>query len=200
MGKSSKSKNKELAKQNRAKHVKNVKNFEETVSTIDRELQILAGGRRRDLIKLAVEKLQLLLQTEESYALINSYQHYRHQLSEVCSTILFKQIELRNYIQASNVFSDMVKYPLVEVLKNYVMPFSYFVLLWTKKENVDKNDTIAKITEHAIDIILTPKARYPIHFLFVNETLTVLSRQKLCKQHFKRVESVVSHDKECRRT
>ncbi|GFH60179.1 predicted protein [Chaetoceros tenuissimus] len=190
MGKSSKSKDKKLAKENRAKHLKNVESFEKTVSTIDRELQILAEGRRRDIIKLAEEKLQLLLQVEESYALINSYQHYRHQLSEVCSTILFNQILLRNYNQASKVYSDMVKYPLFEDLKNCVMPFSYFVLLWTKRENVDRNDTIAKITEHAIDIIRTPKARYPIHFLFVNETLTVLSRQKLCKQHFKGVESV----------
>ena len=80
----------------------------ETIS----DIHYLTSLYVRDIIKLAIEKLQLLLQTEESYALINSYQHYRHQLSEVCSTILFNQILLANYILASKVYSDMGEIPI----------------------------------------------------------------------------------------
>ena len=64
------------------------------------------------------------------------------------------------------------------------------MLLWTKRENVDEKDTIAKITENAIDIINKPEARYPIHILFVQKTFTELSRHKLSRQHFKIVESL----------
>lgn len=67
MGKSSKSKSKKTAKQERAKHFNNVELFEKNLSTaFEKKFDSLG---RHGRIKLLKEQLELTLSMEESYAL-----------------------------------------------------------------------------------------------------------------------------------
>lgn len=189
MGKSSKRKSKKLAKQARAMHQKNVEVYEETMSTLDETFFSLGDERKRERIRILEKQLELSLNVEKAFASINRHQSYKTELSGVCSELLFNHIQSSNYIQASHVYNDMIKYPLEKGLINCIKPFSNLMLLWAGEENVKEKDTIEnniermktidKIIQNAIGIIRGAKARSPFHILFLTKSLTELCRQQL---------------------
>ena len=187
MGKSSKSKGKKLAKQERALHLKNVEVWEKTKSKIDKKLSSSLGGlptngKKRERIRLLEDRLQLTLNIEESFAFINRYQSYKTDLSLVCSSLLLEHLLSANYIQAYNAYNEMMKYPLTQECRSRIKPFSNLLLLWTEGENFDQNDTIAKTTVHDIIVIIQrPEAVKFLELVFVEEALKGLSRQHLFK-------------------
>ncbi|GFH60180.1 predicted protein [Chaetoceros tenuissimus] len=188
MGKSSKSKSKKLAKQERAKHVKNIEVYEETMSTLDNVFFSLGNERKREQVRILEEQLELSLNIEGAYAFINRHQSYKSELSRVCAELLFQQIQSSNYIRASNAYNDMMKYPLEEALLDCIKPFSNLFLLWVAEENGDRKNTmenkierkktIEKIVQNALDIIREVKARFSFHILFLKKVLNELSRRR----------------------
>ena len=140
-------------------HLKNVEVWEKNMSAIDEKFDSTLGGlptngKKRERIGLLEEQLQLTLNIEESFAFINRYQTYKIELSGVCSILMLEQLLSANFIQATDVYNNMEKYPLTEVLRSRMDPFSNLLLLWTEGENVSRKKIIATITtQDAIDII-----------------------------------------------
>ncbi|GFH55329.1 predicted protein [Chaetoceros tenuissimus] len=188
MGKRSKCKSKQSAKQERALHLKNVEVFEETILSFYEKIEDLGTSRRRERIELSVKRIQVTLSIEESYAFINRYQFYKDELSEVCSVLLLDQIRRRNYIQALNAYNIMLKYPLTKECRSYIKPFSNLILLWTigktadEKEIFERKKRLDKITQDAIGIIGRPEARSSLQVLFLLGVLMELSQQRLFEE------------------
>ena len=67
------------------------------------------NGRKRERISILEEQLQLTLNIEESFAIVNRYQTYKTELSEICSTLLIEQLLSGNFIQVSNAYKNMIK-------------------------------------------------------------------------------------------
>ncbi|GFH53806.1 predicted protein [Chaetoceros tenuissimus] len=193
MGKSSKSKGKKLAKQERAMHLKKVEVWKKTMCRIDTEVHdslgdLFTNGRKRERIRLLEDQLQLTLNTEEAFAFINRYQSYKTELSTVCSALLLEQLLLSNYIQASNSFNEMMNYPLTDEFGCLIKQFSNLLLLWIEGENVDRKDAIAKVTEYAFKVIHRHDHINLFWILLLERTFTVLIRQPITEKHFEKVE------------
>ncbi|GFH55330.1 predicted protein [Chaetoceros tenuissimus] len=200
MGKSSKRKStgKKVGKQERAVHLKNVAIYRETMSTLDKKLQSFDICRTREHLEVLEEQLQLTLGIEESYTIVNRHHAYKFELSGVCSVLLFDQIRLRNYVQASQAYDNMIEYSFVQEFESCVQPFSNLFLLWTERANGDRKDTVEniierkrrldKITQDSIDIIHKRGARGAMRLLFLQKTLTELNR--CSDQLFEVVESI----------
>lgn len=99
MGKSSKSKSKKSSKQERSLHLKNVKVYEKTISTLDKKLFSLGNERKRERVELLEKQLQLTLNIEEDFAFINRYQSCKLELSGICLHLLLDQIDSDDCIQ-----------------------------------------------------------------------------------------------------
>ncbi|GFH54854.1 predicted protein [Chaetoceros tenuissimus] len=163
MGKSSKSRGKNIAKQERAMHLENVEDWKKTMSTIDNKFctsleGLFTNGKKRERVGFLQEQIQLTLNVEESFAFINRYKFYKTELSGVCSLLLFEQCLSAKYIQASNSYNEMMNYSLTEDFRFRMKPFSDLFLLWTGSGNVDKKEAIAKIIKNAFEVIYTHEA------------------------------------------
>lgn len=179
MGKSSKSKSRKTAKQERAKHFINVELYEKTLSTFMEKFYNTSLGRH-ERIELLMRQIQLTLKVEESYAFINRHRVYREKLTGLCPLLLFDLIRSKNYLQASIFYNDMMKYSFAIDLQSELKPFSNLFLLWIEGDNVDKEeerqDAFDNITQDFIDIIRRPGAKRTSQFLFLQEALIELTR------------------------
>ena len=128
MGKSSKSISKKSSKQERSLHLKNVKVYEKTISTLDKKLFSLGNERKRERVELLEKQLQLTLDVEEDFAFINRYQSCKLELSGICLHLLLDQIDSDDCIQTSSAYDEIMKYPLTEEFKSCIKPFS--TLFW----------------------------------------------------------------------
>ncbi len=195
MGKSSKTKGKKLAKQERAIHMKNVDVWDKNMSTLDIKFYDSFGyensmeqeglptnGRKRERIGLREEQLQLTLNIENDAAFINQYQRYKIMLSRVCGCLLFEQLLSANYVQAFRAYNKMMKYPLIEEYRSRIKPFSNLLLLLLNAKNDDGKDTIAKNTaQYAFDIVNRPGTVQRLELLFVKKALKGLCQHQLFK-------------------
>ncbi|GFH55250.1 predicted protein [Chaetoceros tenuissimus] len=182
MGKRSKSKGKKSARQERAMHLKNVEAWTKTMSTLDNKYDSSLGGlptngRKRERIWILEEQIQLTLNVEESLDFVNRHQFFENELSGVCTCLLLEQLLSADYIQASNSYNEMMKYPLTEDFRSQIKPFSNLLLLWSDEENVERLKEIIHIAnQDAFDIIRIPGETDLFWLAYIEKTLIGLSR------------------------
>ncbi|GFH55170.1 predicted protein [Chaetoceros tenuissimus] len=197
MGKSSKTKGKKLAKQERAMHLKNVEVWDKNMSTLENKFYDSFGyeinmqqeglptnGRVRERVRLREEQLQITLNIEKDAAFINQHQYYKIMISRVCGCLLFEQLLSANYIQASNFYNEIRNYPLNDDFRSRIKSFSTLLLLLKAKENDDGKVSIEFATntaQNAFDIVNSLGAIKRLELLFIKKALNGLCQHQLFK-------------------